>query len=95
MFCGNFALLSTGHIIDVVEDILLNNATMLHACGHAIVTTICKEHVELTFGDNTVDVSRGWWHRLRAPSLAAFGEDDVGGEASRGRRSSFLIPRFP
>ena len=33
----------------MVEDIFLNNGTM---------ATICKEHVELKFGDNAVDVSR-------------------------------------
>ena len=63
----------------------MNNGTMLHAGDRAIVNTICKEHVELKFGDNTVDVSRGWWHRLRAPWLAAFGEEAVGGEALRGQ----------
>ena len=84
----NFALLSTGHVIDVVADILLNNGTMFHAGDRAIVTTICEEHVELKFGDNTVDVSRGWWPRLRAPSLDACGEEDVGGKASRGQMPS-------
>ena len=34
----------------------------------AIVTTISEEHVKLKFGDHTVDVSRKWWHRLRARS---------------------------
>ena len=79
MFCRDFALLSTGRVIDVVEDTLLNNGTVLHAGERAMVTTICEEHVDLKLGDTTVDVSRGWWHRLRAPSLAAFGEEAVGG----------------
>ena len=62
MSCRDFTPLYTGHVIDVVEDILLNNGTMLHA---GIVTTSCREHVELKFGDNAIDVSRGWWHHLR------------------------------
>ena len=87
VFCRISALLSTVDVLHVVEDILLNNGTTLHA-GDSIVTTICKEHVEAKFGDNAVDVSRGRWHRLRAPSLAAFGDVDDGGEASRGQMPS-------
>ena len=64
--CGrDFVPLSAGHVVDVVEDILLDNGTMLRAGDRTIVTTICKEHVELKIGDNAVDVSRGWWHHLR------------------------------
>ena len=87
------------YVTDVVEKIL----TTLHADESAFLTAIWKEHVELKFRDNTVDVSRGWWHRLRAPSLAAFCDVDVGGEALRdkcqvdiglhGERSSFLKKR--
>ena len=87
VFCRDFALLSTGHVTDVAEDLLLSNGTTLHAGDRATVTTICKEHVEIKFGDNTVDVSRGGWHRLRAPSRATFGDVD-GGEASRGQMPS-------
>ena len=61
----HFAPLSTGHVIDVVEDILLDNGGTLHAGDRAIVTTICKEHVELKFGDNVVEVSRGRCDHLR------------------------------
>ena len=56
----HFAPLSTGHVVDVVEDILLENAG-----DRAIVTGICKEHVELKFGDNVVEVSQGRWDHLR------------------------------
>ena len=86
--CRGFAPLSTGHAIDVMEDIPLNNGTMLHAGDRAFVITVCREHVELKFGDNAVDVSREWWNRLCAPSLAAFAEGDFGGEASRGQMPS-------
>ena len=73
------APLSIGHVIDVVDDILLNNGTMLHAGVRANVTTISKEHGKFKFGDNIVDVSQEWWHRLRALSLASIDEESVGG----------------
>ena len=87
VFCRISALLFTVHVLHVVEDILLNNGTTIHA-GDSIVTTICKELVEVNLGENTVDVLRGRWHRLRAPLLAAFGDVDDGGEASRGHMPS-------
>ena len=103
--CRDFAPLFTGHVIDLVEDFLLNNGTMLHAGDRAVVTTICGEHEELKFGDSAVDVSRGWWHHLCAPSPAAFAEESVGGEASRTNayltllymesNRAFLMLRFP
>ena len=62
---SSFAPLCTGHVVDVVEDILLENGGTLHAGVRAIVTGICKEHVELKFGDNVVEVSQGRWDHLR------------------------------
>ena len=51
-FCRDF--------IDVVEGILSNNGTMLHAGDRAIVIAISQEQVKLKFWDNIPDVSREW-----------------------------------
>ena len=51
-FCRDF--------IDVVEGILSNSGTMLHAGDRAIVITISEKHVKLKFWDNIADVSREW-----------------------------------
>ena len=54
-FCRNFTQLSTSHVIDLVEEILSDNGTVLHAYDGAIVITT----------SDMVNVLREWWHRLR------------------------------
>ena len=67
--------LCTSHVIDVVEDILLNSSNMFHAGDRAIETATCKDHVEPMFGDNAVDVSRRWLQHHRTFLLAASADE--------------------